>query len=105
MKLNELTAAVESGGIFCCGTFLSGRADTINVRDKQSGGRREMVVVREVLITETDPIAVTRWLPDGEKADSYKCAFKKGQKVCCRVTGMETNNGLMVLHGSLEPLT
>jgi|ERR1035441_351502 exosome complex RNA-binding protein Csl4 len=105
MKKAELVTAVEQGGIFCLGSFLSGRAEEIQVRDKQTGGRRAAGVVREVMITDTEPVVISRWMKDGEKADSYHCAFKKGDKVVCRVTGLETQNGLIVLRGNLEPLT
>ena len=58
MKKAELMVAVEAGGMFCVGVFLSGRVDTISVRDKATGGRRDAYVVKEIIITDTDPMVV-----------------------------------------------
>ena len=103
MKQSELMAAINAGGVFCIGTFVSGRCDTISVRDKASGQRREAHVVKEVIMTETEPAVVSRWLKDGEKAEDYKVQFKRGQKVVVRVklSGM---SGVTQLDGTLEEL-
>lgn len=102
--MNQLMDAVKSGGVFCVGTFLHGRADAIMIRDKTSGQRRESFVIRETIITDTDAIAVTRWMKDGEKGADYKPPFKKGERVACRVSGMEMRSGSVVLNGVLEQL-
>lgn len=104
MKQAELTQAVLNGAILCVGSFLSGRADTIQVRDKQTGGRREMVVARCIILTDTEPVTINEWLPDGSKADTWKVPFKKADKIVVHVTAMEQQNGLPVLRGRMETL-
>lgn len=105
MKQADLVNQVLAGGIYCVGTYLSGRADTISIRDKTSGARRPAVVVRETIITDTDPIIISQWLPDNAKAENWKPQFKRGDKVAVKVQAMESNNGIPVLRGLLEILT
>jgi len=104
MKSSELQQLVLSGKIVCVGTYLSGKCDEISLRDKQSGNRRAAAVSREVVITETEPLTVSSWLPDGAKAADWKTVHKKGDKVVIIITGMEVTNGLTQLRGTIEPL-
>lgn len=104
MKQVELVNQVMAGGIYCVGSYLSGRADTISIRDKSTGARRPAVVVRETIITDTDPIIISSWLPDNSKAELWKPSFKKGDKVAVKVQAMESTNGIPVLRGTLETL-
>jgi len=104
MKENQILAAVMAGKVVCVGTYLSGKADTINVRDKKTGAAREMVVTRQILITETEPIAVTGWLRDGEKAETFRPAAKKGDRVIVEVTKMEVNMGQVTMAGTISVL-
>lgn len=103
MKTSELMAHVNAGGIVCVGVFLSGRCETISVRDKATGGRRAAHVVKEICLTDNEPVVVSRWLKDNEKPEDYKVPFKKGAKVVIKVRpdGM---NGIPMLSGSVEEL-
>lgn len=102
MKNSELLKIVEAGEIVCVGTFFSGRVDKISFRDSRNGGaRREALVSREVILTEKDPIAVTRFLPDGAKAEEWKASATRGDKVMVRVQGMSTDRGAVTLQGEM----
>lgn len=103
MKQAELNTVVNSGAIVCVATFLSGRCETISIRDKQTGGRRAAHVVKEICLTDTDPVVVSRWLKDGEKPEDYKVPFKKGQKVVIRIRP-DGSNGIPQLNGTCEEL-
>lgn len=104
MKTTDLNHNVLAGGIFCVGQYLSGRAETVNIRNKTDGTRRPAGVVRETIITDTDPVIISRWLPDGEKAENWRPGFKKGDRVVVKVNSMTMTNGLPVLSGMLEAL-
>jgi len=104
MNAVQLQEQVMAGGVYCVGTYLSGRADTISIRDKTTRERRSAVVVRETIITDTEPVIISTWLPDGKTAEGWKPGFKKGQRIVVKVLGMESANGIPVLKGIPEPL-
>jgi len=95
------------GQILVVAKYDSGRAEDLNLRDKANPGgpRRSTAVVRQVILTATDPMTVTEWLPDGQTASSWKPQFTRGQKVVCVVSKLESRNGLPSLAGKLEALT
>jgi len=91
----------------CVGTYHAGRLDKISVRDgKNPGGpRREAHVSKEIVMTDTDPIIISRWLKDEEKPEAWQPAGKKGARVVVTVSSMETTQqGIITLRGSIEPL-
>lgn len=106
MKKAELVTLQDGGEITCQGTYWSGRVDKAMLRDKQnpSGSRREAHVARETIMTDKDPIAVSRWLKDDEKPEAWKPSAKKGDKVVVIVRGMEVNLGSITLQGTIEKL-
>lgn len=106
MKNQDLTPALLSGKIMCVGTYLSGKIENLTVRDKANPGgpRRAAHMVREVVITESEPIVVTRWMKDDEKFEEWKPTAAKGSKVVVTITKMESNQGIITLSGSVEAL-
>lgn len=106
MKKAELAQAVERGEVVCVGSYWSGRIDKTSVRDKKDpkGQRHDAWVTRETIMTEKEPISVTRWLKDGEKPEEWKPSATRGTRVVVRVTGMEINLGAVNLSGTIEPL-
>jgi len=106
MKQAQLVEMVMAGGIVCVGNYLSGRLETVSVRDKANPGgpRRSAYVTKEIIITDTDPIVISRWLNDNEKPEDWKAAHKKGDKVVVKVKGMQLENGIPVLQGVIESL-
>lgn len=106
IKAVDLTKALESGKIAMVGTYWSGRIDVVNVRDKANPGgpRRQSHVVRETVMTETDPVTVTRWLRDGDKPDMWHPSSSKGKKVVVWVQSMSSENGMIKLGGHIEEL-
>jgi hypothetical protein len=103
MKKSELLTVVESGVMVCVGTFVSARLETISVRDKTSGSRRAAYVEKQIIMTDNEPVVVSRWLKDEEKPDEWKNGFKRGQKVVVKVRP-DGNNGIPVIAGTLEEL-
>jgi hypothetical protein len=63
-----------------------------------------MVVTREIIITDTEPVAITGWLKDGEKQEEWKPSAKKGDRVIVEVTKMEQNMGQITMGGRISPL-
>jgi len=105
MKQAELQTILENGTVIMKGVYWSGKVETINVRAKSEGGpRRSMHVVRETVLTEKDPISVTRWLDDNQKPEDFKPAAAKNKPVVVIVTGMKTEQGVMKLTGTVYPL-
>jgi len=90
----------------CVGRMISSKLDPVSVRDKQNPGgpRRVSHVSREVIVTESEPIVITRWLKDTEKPEDWKPSAPKGSPVVVTITGMETNQGIVVLAGTIAPL-
>jgi len=105
MKQAELIATLNAGAIVCVGLYWAGRLDKMSFRDKQSGNRRDGYVVRETILTDKDPIAVTRFLRDDEKPEAWKPSADKNERVVVRVTGMEMERGNIILKGAIEKLT
>jgi len=95
-----------AGKCLVVGTYWSGRLDKAMLRDKQNpgGARREAHVVRETIMTDDEPIAVSSWLKDDAKPEDWKPSGKKGQRVVIHVTGKEINLGAITLQGTIEPL-
>lgn len=104
MKKAELLDFVNKGEVVCVGTYWSGRLDKTSIRDKTSGARRDAYVVRETIMTDKDPLSVTRWLRDEEKPETWKPSAKRSETVLVRVTRMETNSGVTTLSGTIEVL-
>jgi len=104
MKENQILAAVMAGKVVCVGTYLSGKAETLSVRDKTTGGRREMVVTRELIITDSEAIPVTGWLKDGVKKEDWRPAAKKGDRVIVEITNMEVQRGQVTMGGVITVL-
>jgi len=106
MKQAELVKLQDAGEITCQGMYWSGRLDKTMLRDKQNpgGARREAYVVRETIMTERDPISVSRWLKDDEKPADWKPSASKGDRVVVVVRGMEVNLGSTTLQGNIEKL-
>lgn len=104
MKQAEVQKVIDSGKVVMTGTYWSGKLDTIMIRDrnKEGGPRRESHVAREVVMTETDPVIITRWLRDGEKPDLWQPAARRGEKVLVLVQSMSTENGSVKLGGIVE---
>jgi len=87
------------------GQYWAGGVSAISVRAKVLGGPRgTSFVVRETVLTDAEPIAVTRWLNDGEKPEDWKPSAKRGDQVVIRISGMEMVQGAVVLQGKIEPL-
>jgi len=107
MKNSELMAAVNSGRIVCVGEYWSGVCETITTRDKNSktGGSREFHIARETILTEKEPIVITRFLRDDEPHDKWAPSAKKRQKVVVFIQGMEIERGTVRLNGTVEALT
>jgi len=107
MKQSEIVAAVMAGEMLVVGTYLSGKVDSFSGRDsKNEGGPRKLYhVKREIIITATEPLVISQFMKDGETPETWKPSAKSGQKVICRITGMEkSREGIVVLKGSIEEL-
>jgi len=105
MTKAEVMKMVEGGAIVCVGMYWSGRLEKITMRSTVEGGpRREAYVAREIVMTDKDPIVISRFLPDSEKPENWKPSAKKNDAVVCIVTTMESQNGQVVLSGTIEPL-
>jgi len=106
MKSSQLIETVMSGRIVCVGVLHSSKLETVSIRDKSNpgGARRTSYVTREVVLTEGEPIVVSRWLKDDEKHEDWKSSAKKGDRVLVTVTGMEVRQGIIILNGLIEPL-
>lgn len=105
MKQAELMNAVMEGQIIVVGQYVKGRAEDIQVRDKATGGRRAAAVSRETVMTGTDPVVVTSWLPDGKVAADWKASAVRGDKVVVLISSMALSNGIPVLSGKVEKLS
>jgi len=103
----QVDQAFEAGKILVKGTFWSGRVETRSVRDKERGGgaRREAHVVHQTVMTASDPMVISRWMNDGEKPESYVAPCKQGDKCIVVIAGLEMNNGVAMIRGTIEPLT
>lgn len=104
MKQAELMKVVESGKIVMVGTYWSGRLDKVSIRDRnaQGGPRRDSFVAREVVMTDNDPVVITRWLRDGENPDLWKPAAQKNERVVVVIQSMSSENGTIKLTGLVE---
>ena len=107
MKQVELNAMMEQGEQFILGTYLSGSLDEVSVRDKSNpgGARRTSHVAREIIVTKKEPIVISRWLRDTEKATDWKPASSPGSKVVVhKIISQELSNGIKVMNATVEPL-
>lgn len=105
MKKAELINHVMSGKIICVGQYWSGRVEQITARDQKNGGaRRVFNVVRETILTDKDPIIVSRFLGDNEKAENWKPSATRNQQVVVNITGYQAHNGTVTLNGVIEPI-
>jgi len=87
------------------GTYWAGRVDEISMRSQTAGGpRRTAYVTHETVMTERDPVVISRFMGDNEDPKNWKPAAAKNTKVCVRVTGASMENGVMKLRGVVEPL-
>lgn len=104
MKQAELIGTVQSGKVVLVGTYWAGRLDKVTIRDKskEGGPRRESFVSRETVMTENDPVIITRWLRDTENPDQWKPAAQRGEKVVVFVQSMSVENGSIKLTGVVE---
>jgi hypothetical protein len=94
----------QAGEIIVCGTYHGGTAKTQSLRG-QNGQRRDAAVVRQVVLTDSDSIGVTEWLPDGTPADAWKAPLTKGAPCVIIVEGMEVANGTRIVNrGKIEAL-
>jgi len=94
-----------AGGIMCVGRYLAGKVEQTSVRASEAGGpRRTAYVLRETIITDTDPVVITQWAKDGFDPNKWSFACKKDDKCLVRITGMTMQNGIAVLRGTVEPL-
>jgi len=104
MKQADITKAVLAGEILVVGTYLNGRLDTIKIRNKQTGAMRDAHIARQLIITETDAMPVTEFLPDDVSPSDWKPGFKKGDAVVVRVKGLSMDKGTQTLNGKIESL-
>jgi hypothetical protein len=104
MKTDKLMEMVLSGKTVTVGLYWSGKLEEFDARDKKTGQARHYKVARETVLTETDPVTVTRFLKDDERADVWKPAAKKNQKVVVLTTGLTNQNGTVTIQGTIEPL-
>jgi len=105
MKQEQLSQIINSGAIICVGVYWAGKVDAITFRDKNAGGqRRTAYTVRETILTDTDPITVSRFLSDTEKVEEWKPSAKKNDKVVVRIQSMTVDKGAIILNGKIEAL-
>lgn len=107
MTQTQFDKLLNDGNVVLLGTWWSGRIETISMRDKTAGAngaRRTAYVLRQTVMTEKDPIPVSRWLKDGEDPEKILMPAKRGDKVVVVVSSMETSNGQMNIGGVVEPL-
>lgn len=106
MTQTQLAKMIDDGAIVVKGTYWSGRIDTITMRSRTEGGpRREGHIIRETILTDTDPIIISRFMRDEEKPESWKPSAKKQDKVIVRIQSMKVENGTIILQGPIEQLT
>lgn len=103
MKQSELMASVNAGGLFLVATFVSGRVESITIRDKKTGQARGANIIKEIVMTDTEPCIVSRWMKDDQKAEDYKVPCAKGQKIVVRVKPQGMN--VPEVNGTCEILT
>jgi len=94
----ELQKLVEDGVPFIKGIYHAGRVDRISVRDKTpgaNGARRDMLVAKQMVITGTDSISFSAFLPDAstDAERNWKPDGKKGDKVVVILRTIEENLG------------
>jgi len=105
MKSADLLKVVESGKIVCVGTYWNGKVEAISMRANVAGGpRRVGHVIHETVLGESEPMVGTRFLRDDEPSETWKPSAKKGEKVVCLIQGVQMNNGIPVLRGTIECL-
>jgi len=73
-------------------------------RDKGSGAMMEAEMLTHTVESGSESIAVNERQPDGWKAESYVCPFKKGQKVLLWIESMMTQKGLTSSRGQIQPI-
>jgi len=87
------------------GKYFNGKLDEVNWRDaSKNGERRKMFIARETILTDTDPIVVTRILGDGEDPAKWKKSAERDQRVVIKITRMNVEKGNITLSGIIEPL-
>lgn len=104
MKQAEVQKVLDNGKVVMFGTYWSGHLEGIMVRDrtKENGPRRQSYVAREIIMTETDPVIVQRWLKDTDRPEMWRASASRGEKVVVLVQSMSTENGSVKLGGVVE---
>jgi len=87
------------------GKYWSGGVTEITFRDKKTGQSKTAHVIRETVLTATEPMAVTRFLKDDENPAAWKPSAKKMDDVFVRISGMSVERGAISLQGTLEPIS
>jgi len=110
MKLSEVGNSVLAGQVLLVGTYFSGRVDRISVRDKSpgaNGARKDMLIAKEIIMTEREPITITAFLPDAtqETERGWKPSAKKNDKVVVEVRTLEESYGNKSASGKIVPVT
>jgi len=109
MKANQIGTAVLNGDILVVGTYFSGRVERISVRDKSpgaNGARKDMLIAKEVIMTEKEPISITQFLPDAstETEQAWSPSAKKGDRIIVRLRSLEEKLGNKQAAGKIEVL-
>lgn len=109
MKTSEIQTAVLNGEILLVGTYFSGRVDRISVRDKTpgaGGSRKDMLISKEIIMTEKEPFTVSQFLPDAsqETERAWKPSAKKGDKVIVSLRTLQESYGNKSGDGKVMPL-
>jgi len=106
MKKAEVVGALEKGEILMQGLYWGGRMDVITMRDKATGNRRTAYVLKETVMVEKGPVAVSTWMPDDYDAvkHPWEQKIKRMTPVVARITRLETVAGNVQISGVVEPL-
>jgi len=109
MKASQIGQAVIGGAVLIVGTYFSGRVERISVRDKSPGAngqRKDMLIAKEVMMTEKEPFTVTSFLPDAsrETETAWQPSAKKGDRVVVHLRSFEERMGNKTGSGLIEVL-
>lgn len=107
MKQKDLLPTMLGGQQLLVGVYWAGKLDTMTLRDKTTKAPRQAHVARETVLTDTEAVVVTQWMPDDMKEldiQNWKPAHKRMARVVVVVTENESVQGFKRYTGRIEPL-
>jgi len=107
MKEKDLLSTMLGGQQLLVGVYWAGKVEAMNIRDSKTKTPRTAHVLRETVLTDTEAVVVTAWMPDDfneASAGAWKPPFKRMERVVVVVKAVESFQGFKRYNGAIEKL-